>query len=164
MVSMIVALMVAHPPIPHFEGPRHLECPPTEWAMLAGQIADVDPYFLMGVVMTESRGKATAEGDCKDGKCHSFGMWQMNVGTCKGLYPRCKKKDLFDPHFSSVMAGLLWRYLIKKVGRENAAVAYNCGHRCKKKGRWYSHTKVTRGYFKRYVKLTTGDFCYEDLL
>ena len=159
MVSLIALMVVSQPPVPHFDGPRYPDCPPAEWAMLAGQIADVDPYFLMAVVTTESRGNPDAKGDCRDGKCHSFGMWQMNVGTCKGLYARCKKKDLFDPHFSSVIAGLLWRYLIKKVGRENAAVAYNCGQRCKKKGRWYTHTKVTRAYFRRYQGYVEGGMC-----
>ena len=164
MIGVVLSIIISAPPVPHFEGPRQMECPPTEWAIMAGQIADVDPYFLMAVVMTESRGKPTAEGDCRDGKCHSFGMWQMNVGTCKGLYPRCKKKDLFDPHFSSVMAGLLWRYLIKKVGRENAAVAYNCGQRCKKNKKWFSHTKVTRAYFRRYDDMIQNEHCYEESL
>ena len=40
-----------------------------------------------------------------------------------------------------------------------AAVAYNCGHRCKKKGRWYGHTKVTRGYFRRYQGYVEGGMC-----
>ena len=70
MLSLIATIMIAHPPVPHFEGPRYPDCPPAEWAMLAGQIADADPYFLMGVVATESRGNPDAKGDCKDGKCH----------------------------------------------------------------------------------------------
>jgi transposase len=162
-ISVALTLLVSHPPIPEYESPVNAECPPSAAAELAGKIANISPHFLDAVIMVESRGRHDAAGDCREGKCHSFGMWQMNVGTCRGLYPRCRKKDLFDPHFSSVMAGLLWRHLLIKAGREHAAVAYNCGHRCRKNGKWYHHTKVTRGYFRRFneimEKQCTPDGC-----
>ena len=124
---------------------------------MAGQIADVDPMFLQAVIMTESRGRKDAIGDA--GRSH--GMWQINVGTCRGIYARCRTKDLYDAHLSSVIAGLLWRYIIKKVGRKNAAVAYNCGRNCygKKSKRWRKSTPVTEGYFRRYKDYTEGGLC-----
>ena len=161
LIISAVLQLFAHPPIPGYEGPRDYECPPTEFAELAGLIADIHPAFLDAVIMTESRGRHDAVGDGgkKGSKNGSHGMWQINYHTCKGIYTRCKVTDLYDPVLSSVIAGLLWRHILQKTSRTSAAVAYNCGHKCKKNGKWYSHTKVTRAYFRRFKHIQDGAIC-----
>ena len=161
ITTTLVALAIAHPPIPQYQGPRDYECPPSEFAEMAGLIADIHPSFLDAVIAVESRGNPEAVGDggTKGSKNGSHGMWQINFGTCRGIYARCKVRDLYDPVTSSAIAGLLWRYILGKTSRTTAAVAYNCGHKCKKKGKWYKHTKVTRAYFRVYNAILDGKVC-----
>lgn len=159
MLAIILASFIAHPPIPTYEGPTSIECPATEAAELAARIADTSAEWMQAVIQTESRGVPTAIGD--GGK--SIGLFQIQLATCKSLYSRCKRADLLDPRFAPVIAGLIWRYLIKKVGRENAAIAYTCGHKCRRKnGTWYTHTKTSRGYFRRLGQYMDGSQCAAD--
>jgi len=160
---LITALAVSHPPIP-----KYVERPDTpQWANTAGEIANIDPLFISAVAWAESRHNAKALGDyrCKTlaedgesclekGSPASFGLFQIQLASCKSYFRYCKKVDLFNPSVASVIVGMLWRRMIYRSGRKKAAVVYNCGPvRCGRGKRMMKHTPATKSYFKNYERL-----------
>lgn len=54
---------------------------------------------LVAFAYTESRFNPLAEGDCFDGKCHSFGLFQINPSHSQG-----ERGSLFEPRSAALLA------------------------------------------------------------
>jgi len=122
---------------------------------LAGRLAGVDPLFLAGVAFAESRWIGSALGD--GGR--SYGFWQMVPSGVRSVLPFLTRDEarawLRHPIGRTLAVGLYWARLIRRYGRRDAAVVYNCGPvRCvRDDGSRFSETRATRGYFRHYRRL-----------
>ena len=181
MIQILTALILTHPPVPHFEDVSvdllavtiGTEQPAVDdmsedlaiAIYRASQAYDISPYFLAGVIRTESNFKPWVKGDCKDGRCKAKGLGQLHMiaargrkseitpceaqGRCNEAALVCKRRHTMQCQKAIETNTLTTAWLISKLRRKygkRAMVIYNCGGRC---GRslW---TNTVRKYFRHY--------------
>ena len=125
ILAAILRVATHDPGPPHWR-PRWLDVPPAASVAIhvASILADIDPAYLAGVARAESSLRLHVTGD----HGNAVGLFQLwwrpwrKVAPWLGPVPGSALQQ-------GVAAGLVWRHLIRKVGRKNAARAYAAGRR-----------------------------------
>lgn len=95
-------------------------------ATIAGVIGDVGCDYLLAAMFAESSWRVRVTGDSG----RAWGLFQIHTRFLRRIVPAWLPVR-GGALAQGVAAGLMWRRLIRKFGRERAAVHYACGTRCR---------------------------------
>lgn len=95
-------------------------------AVVGGLVGDVAPSWLVASAFVESSFRPRAIGD----RGTSFGLCQLKRRTARGAWPVVTTSLLLDPVTNLVVAGGVYRRIIRKYGRALAQQYYGCGYPC----------------------------------
>jgi hypothetical protein len=120
----------------------------------AGHRVGIDPDFLRAIAWVESKGRPASRS-----KVGARGPFQILPMTARPVLPpevtrRELLRTLHSSDRSAIVAARVLRRMADKFGAR-ALTAYTCGvtARCRKDGRLFTTTRVSRAYFRTWRKL-----------